>query len=37
VNTAAAPDQTVTPIGDRRQWERRSTDRPEDQQATGEA
>lgn len=38
VHTAAKPDQSVTPIGDRRQWGRRSTDRggDEKQQAVGD-
>jgi Icc-related predicted phosphoesterase len=32
VHTASAQDQTVTPIGDRRQWGRRSTDRGDERQ-----
>jgi Icc-related predicted phosphoesterase len=35
VHTASAQDQTVTPIGDRRQWGRRSTDRSDDRQGAG--
>jgi Icc-related predicted phosphoesterase len=35
IHTASAEDQSVTPIGDRRQWGRRSTDRaPERQSAS---
>jgi Icc-related predicted phosphoesterase len=32
VHTASPQDQTVTPIGDRRQWGRRSTDRGDERQ-----
>lgn len=38
VHTASKADQSVTPIGDRRQWGRRSTDRgPDDKKAVGDA
>ena len=35
VHTSSAQDQTVTPIGDRRQWGRRSTDRGDERQGAG--
>ena len=35
VHTATPDDQTVTPIGDRRQWGRRATDRSADAQSAG--
>lgn len=35
VHMASLADQTVTPIGDRRQWGRRSTDRSDDRHSAG--